>query len=82
MSDIDRRRYRQPIFGQLEENNDLYLRAREGNYYHESAVRELVKLLERIGNEAKMWGGAVTDLGSLASESFELLTHYKDLIDE
>ena len=51
-------------------------------YYHESAMREMVKVLERIANEAKMWGGDNTDLGSLASEAHTLLTHYKELLSE
>lgn len=75
MSEVDRRRYTQ-VDGPCE-----MLEAWEGCdevYYHESAVRELVKALRKIWEEEP---NTEAELDELDTHAHDLLTHYAELVD-
>ena len=91
MSNVDRRRYtHKPYTGSCEmfaldkrHVGGEYRPHIGTNYYHESAMREVVKALEFI-EERGDWNdedGAVQHLYECWKKANMVLAHYKDLID-
>ena len=95
MSDIDRRRHEFSLLTGWHTGNDDIREVLPGYYYHESAMREVVRALRDWMNEI----GECTcheaytirkltdpnchhhDYGEVREETDTLLAHYKDLLD-